>query len=171
MYAVRSHNTQGVVDSCCQLFLATWPSSVQRTLPRQGQYGLWDQVRVDHGSEWVLMLHVHEGLADHRNCTDKPSFIASSSKKVYYYFRTIYYVNVMLKYSTVTASYTCKWMYNNYYNYIWNLLKSNVSVAIKCTLTVHNLYICLYLHLHTSYIESHCRENVGGGKSEGELPN
>lgn len=46
------------------------------------QFGLWDQVRVDHGMEWALMLHVHDSLADHRNCTDKPSFVASSSKKV-----------------------------------------------------------------------------------------
>ena len=46
------------------------------------QYGLWDQVRVDQGTEWVLMLHVHEALAVHRNCTDKPAFVASSSKKV-----------------------------------------------------------------------------------------
>ena len=36
------------------------------------QYKLWDQVRVDQG-EWVMlhgMLHVHEDLAVHLNCSD-----------------------------------------------------------------------------------------------------
>ena len=27
------------------------------------QYGLWDQVRVDHGKEWQLMLFVQEKLS------------------------------------------------------------------------------------------------------------
>ena len=36
------------------------------------QYELWDQVQVDQG-EWVMlhgMLHVHEDLAVHLNCSD-----------------------------------------------------------------------------------------------------
>ncbi len=36
------------------------------------QYELWDQVQVDQG-EWVMlhgMLHVHEYLAVHLNCSD-----------------------------------------------------------------------------------------------------
>ena len=37
---------------------------------------------MDQGTEWVLMLHVHEGLALSRNCSDKQLFVASSSKKV-----------------------------------------------------------------------------------------
>ena len=34
------------------------------------QYGLWDQIRVDKGREWILMLHIQETLA-HLQSTSK----------------------------------------------------------------------------------------------------
>ena len=49
------------------------------------QYGLWDQVRVDKGTEGVLMLHVRGNLAEHRHCIIKPPYLATTSKKVCWY--------------------------------------------------------------------------------------
>lgn len=48
------------------------------------QFGLWDQLRVDHGREWCLMLHVQERLATQRYNTDRRPFLASSSTQVSY---------------------------------------------------------------------------------------
>jgi hypothetical protein len=36
------------------------------------EYGLWDQVRVDQGKEWILSLFVQEHLAHLRRDTSKP---------------------------------------------------------------------------------------------------
>ena len=45
------------------------------------EYGLWDQLRVDHGREWYLMLHVHQSLAHLRgNCAREPIRQTSSTK-------------------------------------------------------------------------------------------
>ena len=35
------------------------------------QYGLWDQIHVDKGEEWVLMLYVQETLANLRCNTNR----------------------------------------------------------------------------------------------------
>ena len=45
-------------------------------------YGLWDQIRVDHGKEWVLMLYVQELLADLRTNVHRAPHLQSSSKQV-----------------------------------------------------------------------------------------
>jgi len=36
------------------------------------EYGIWDQLRVDHGNEWVLMLFVQEKLAHLRYNISNP---------------------------------------------------------------------------------------------------
>ena len=46
------------------------------------QYGMWDQVRVDQGKEWVIMLYVQECLADYRRNTGRYPHVQSSSKQV-----------------------------------------------------------------------------------------
>ena len=48
------------------------------------EFGLFDQIRVDKGTEWVLTLFVNEKLAHLRNTTEKPSHKCTSSKKVGY---------------------------------------------------------------------------------------
>ena len=45
-------------------------------------YGMWDQIRVDHGTEWALMLHVQSQLSRYRNDISKPPYVQTSSKKV-----------------------------------------------------------------------------------------
>ena len=45
-------------------------------------YGLWDQIRIDHGTEWALMLFCQLQLANFRNNVAKPPYIQSSSKEV-----------------------------------------------------------------------------------------
>ncbi len=45
-------------------------------------YGLWDQLRVDHGKEWYLMLYIQETLSHLRNDASKPPHTQSSSTLV-----------------------------------------------------------------------------------------
>lgn len=47
------------------------------------QYGMWDQVRVDKGNEWVLLLFVQEWLSQFRTNTRKYPHIRSTSKQVW----------------------------------------------------------------------------------------
>ena len=46
------------------------------------QYGLWDQIRVDQGKEWVLSLFVQERLAASRTSTVGPPHLQSTSTMV-----------------------------------------------------------------------------------------
>ena len=46
------------------------------------EYGLWDQVRVDQGKEWILTLFVQEQLQDLRYNTSKPPHRQTTSKLV-----------------------------------------------------------------------------------------
>ena len=46
-------------------------------------YGLWDQVRVDQGKEWILMLYVQELLAELRTNVHRAPHLQSTSKQVY----------------------------------------------------------------------------------------
>ena len=45
-------------------------------------YGLWDQLRVDQGKEWILMLFVQEQLAHLRRNSSRPPHLQSTSKQV-----------------------------------------------------------------------------------------
>ena len=47
------------------------------------QYGLCDQIRVDQGREWILMLYIQETLAHLRYNTSRPPHLQSTSKQVY----------------------------------------------------------------------------------------
>jgi len=47
------------------------------------QYGLWDQIRVDQGKEWVLMLYIQETLSHLRRNTDRAPHLQSTSKQVH----------------------------------------------------------------------------------------
>ena len=46
------------------------------------QFGLWDQIRVDHGTEWALVLHVQSMLAEYRNDTTRQPYKQTSSRQV-----------------------------------------------------------------------------------------
>ena len=45
--------------------------------------GIFDQLRVDKGKEWVLLLFVQELLADHRYNQDRPAHFKSASTDNY----------------------------------------------------------------------------------------
>ena len=45
-------------------------------------YGLWNQLHVDKGREWYLMLFVQEKLSQYRNDLSKPAFLQTASKQV-----------------------------------------------------------------------------------------
>ena len=46
------------------------------------RYGLWDQVRVDHGKEFYLVLFVQEMLKMHRNNTSRQPYLQTQSRQV-----------------------------------------------------------------------------------------
>lgn len=46
------------------------------------EYGLWDQIRVDHGKEWCLMLYINGTLSYLRGNTSKVPHLQTSSTKV-----------------------------------------------------------------------------------------
>ena len=46
------------------------------------KFGLWDQLRVDHGTEWYLMLSVNAYISHLRNTTDREPQVQTSSKLV-----------------------------------------------------------------------------------------
>ena len=46
------------------------------------KYGLWDQIRVDQGKEWILMLFVQESLAHFRQNSTRPPHLQGTSKQV-----------------------------------------------------------------------------------------
>ncbi|XP_019859201.1 PREDICTED: uncharacterized protein LOC109587405 isoform X2 [Amphimedon queenslandica] len=48
--------------------------------PILSEYGLWDQIRVDQGKEWYLMLFIQEQLAHLRHNTQRPPHLQTSSK-------------------------------------------------------------------------------------------
>ena len=45
-------------------------------------YGLWDQVRVDHGREWSIVLLVQSHLSGYRHNIVRPPYLQTSSKLV-----------------------------------------------------------------------------------------
>lgn len=46
------------------------------------KFGIWDQIRVDYGREWYLMLYVNQMVASMRNDTQRPPHMQTSSKQV-----------------------------------------------------------------------------------------
>ena len=46
------------------------------------EFGIWDQIRVDHGREWYLLLYGQELLADKRFNTARSPHVQSTSKQV-----------------------------------------------------------------------------------------
>lgn len=46
------------------------------------RYGIWDQVRVDHGKEFYLVLAVQDHLKDLRNNTRRYPYLQTQSKQV-----------------------------------------------------------------------------------------
>ena len=48
------------------------------------EFGLWDQIRVDYGTEWALILHVQNLLSEHRNDPTLAPYVQTSSRQVNY---------------------------------------------------------------------------------------
>ena len=45
------------------------------------EFGLWDQIRVDHGKEWILTLFVQELLAPLRTDPSRAPHVQTTSKQ------------------------------------------------------------------------------------------
>jgi hypothetical protein len=61
------------IKNCIEIFSHLYRPMIQ-------EYGLWDQIRVDHGREWHLMLFVQEQLAHLRYNTDRAPHLQTTSK-------------------------------------------------------------------------------------------
>ena len=62
------------------------------------QYGVWDQIRVDHGKEWILSLYIQEKVARLRTDTSRPPHLQTSSKLVYMYcIIMLYYSHINIQ--------------------------------------------------------------------------
>ena len=48
------------------------------------EYGLWDQIRVDCGMEFALVLHVQSQLSRFRTNTQRPPYVQTQSTQVYH---------------------------------------------------------------------------------------
>ena len=46
------------------------------------KYGIWDQIRIDHGLEWILSLYIQEMIAHWRTNTSRAPHLQTSSKLV-----------------------------------------------------------------------------------------
>lgn len=46
------------------------------------EYGMWDQVRVDCGREFALMLYVQQSLSAHRTNTQRAPYLQTASTMV-----------------------------------------------------------------------------------------
>ena len=46
------------------------------------EYGMWDQIRVDHGNDFYLLLYFQEKMAYYRRNTRRAPFIQTMSKEV-----------------------------------------------------------------------------------------
>lgn len=62
------------VMSCCMWFFYDREMTLQ--------YGLWDQIRVDHGKEFYLMLYVQEVLSQFRTNVRRAPHMQSTSRQV-----------------------------------------------------------------------------------------
>ncbi len=67
-------------------------------------YGLWNQIRVDKGREWYLMLFVQQKLSQHRDDQRKPGFLQTPSTQVRW-FRSVV-CNILCGYKTALIN--CK---------------------------------------------------------------
>lgn len=46
------------------------------------KYGMWDQVRVDHGREFYLTLYMQEILSEYRHNLERQPYVQTQSTKV-----------------------------------------------------------------------------------------
>jgi len=83
-----------ILHSLFSIILYTYSYNCRRIL---SQFGMWDQLRVDCGTEWALILFIQEYLSAYRNNTTKQSYLQTSSTNVsnvfiicliYSFFRT-----------------------------------------------------------------------------------
>lgn len=70
------------------------------TRPIVFQYGICDQVRVDHGKEWYLLLATQEKLSSLRHNQNHPPHLQTTSRMVSIQF-TITFCHLCISISTV----------------------------------------------------------------------
>ncbi|KAI4819230.1 hypothetical protein KUCAC02_004486 [Chaenocephalus aceratus] len=68
---IVSHSTMPVKNNLT-IYQEVYQSAVLR-------YGMWDQIRIDHGKEFYLTLFMQEKLADYRNNTGRQPYMQTKS--------------------------------------------------------------------------------------------
>jgi len=94
------------------------------------KFGLWDQIRVDHGKEWYLMLYVNQTVAHLRNNPVKEPHVQTSSKKVHIISTMPQCIHVL----TSLLYMACMKLQNHTIERIWVEVNSRVNYPIKAVL-------------------------------------
>ena len=98
-------------------------------------FGLWDQIRVDCGREWYLMLFMQEHLSHLRNDPSKPPHLRSSSKNVRFacmclqVYNNSCIISVMLYRETHKSLPPC--LHNHIVERMWVEVHARVNYPIK----------------------------------------
>ncbi len=102
------------------------------------QYGLWDQIRVDHGKEWYLMLSIQRALSNLRRNVFKAPYMQTSSKKV----RAVCCIITLSKLG----------LQNHIVERMWSEVNTRVNYPIKTILVrlLDGLGICLGTFIFTA---------------------
>ena len=109
------------------------------------QYGLWDQVRVDQGKEWTLMLFIQEKLAHLRCNVNRAPHLQTTSKQVPVYlhytwcvYNAMHRVYVMLHYGMIKLTK----LKSHYISSLYNLhYFKKVLQFLFCYIHIHYIYI------------------------------
>lgn len=103
------------VKNCIEIYSHLYRSALSTNVigricacrPMVLEYGLWDQIRIDHGKEWHLMLYFQERLAHLRyNCNRAPH-LQTTSKLVSHI--SLYYHLAFNHTCRITVLRECGW--------------------------------------------------------------
>ena len=72
------------------------------------EHGLFDQIRVDHGREWYLVLAVQQQLSPLCLCQDRVPYLQTSSKMVWAVCINLYCMCVCVR--ACERACVCQWL-------------------------------------------------------------
>ena len=106
------------------------------------EYGLRDTVRVDHGTEWALVLHIQNMLSNFRNDPSRRPYCQTSSRQV--------------KETAVLHQFIVEKLQNHTVERLWVEVNNRVNYPIKSSLIRVNRYIYIVLPLSFVFLGMRC---------------